>query len=418
VEFRNARLENGLEIVAECNPAAHSTALALLVKTGARHEPHQWAGVSHFLEHMAFKGNDKYTADDLNRLFDQIGAHHNAFTAEEVTAYHAVVPPEYWPKALELLAELLQPALREEDFELERQVILEEVQMYEDQPPFGADEKCRAALFSEHPLGNSVLGSSETIGRLRRSDMEAYLEQRYRPGNIVLAAAGRVEFDRLIEQARACCGRWPARIVDNQLQAAVAAQRFVAFHKPAATQQYVVHMTLGPAADSDDRVAADLLATIVGDESGSRLFWELVDPGLAEQACLSRSEYQDAGAFVTFLACEPDKAVGNLARVFELYGKVEQGGVTADELERAKRKLQSRIVLAAEKPRSRVFSVAGEWILRRQYESAEQLVQQIEAVTREDVARVLAQYPLSRGATVAVGPLEPSDWPENIPSGA
>lgn len=411
MEFHEFRLENGLEIVAECNPAAYSAALVFVVKTGARHEPEHLAGVSHFLEHMAFKGTDTRTADEVNRLFDEIGAYHNAFTAEEVTAYHAVVLPEHWPRALELLADLLRPALRAEDVELERQVILEEIQMYEDQPPFGADDKCRAALLGNHPLAHSVPGTADSIGPMTAGDIRAYFNQRYSPDNMVLVAAGRVDFDPLVAKAQACCGPWqPARVACNT-QAAVGADRFLAVHKPAAAQQYVVHMTLGPAADCADRFAADLLATVVGDDSGSRLFWELVDPGLAEQASLSRLEYQDAGLFTTFLASKPDQAANNLERIFHLYRQVERQGVTPEELQRAKRKLASRVVLAGEKPRNRVFTVGSDWVMRRQYMTVEELVEQLDAVTCEDVARVLARYPLSRGTTVAIGPIEPSQWP-------
>ncbi len=410
MEFREFRLENGLEIVAECNPAAYSVALAFVVKTGARHEPESLAGVSHFLEHMAFKGTGSRTADEVNRAFDEIGAYHNAFTAEEITAYHAVVLPEYWPRALELLADLLRPALRADDFELERQVVLEEIQMYEDQPPFGADDKCRAAFFGSHPLGHSVLGTSESIEQLTADQMRAYFHQQYAPGNTVLVAAGRVDFDRLVELAAAYCGRWEPREISCHLQPATGTEQFLAMHKPGATQQYVVHLTLAPQATSEDRFAADLLATVVGDDSGSRLFWELVDPGLAEQASLSRLEHQEAGLFATFLASPPEQAVQNLQRTMELYRKVEQEGVTPEELERAKRKMASRMVLAGEKPRNRVFAVGGDWILRRQYTTVEQLVEQIESVTCDDVARVLAQYPLSRGTTVAIGPLAPADW--------
>ncbi len=144
MEFREHQLDNGLQIVAECNPEAHSTAIGFFVQTGARDESPADAGVSHFLEHMMFKGTPTRSADDVNREFDEMGAHYNAFTSEELTVYYAAVLPEYQTAAVELWADIVRPSLREEDFNTEKQVIIEEIRMYEDQPPFGADDKCRA----------------------------------------------------------------------------------------------------------------------------------------------------------------------------------------------------------------------------------------------------------------------------------
>src|SRR5262249_29688101 len=149
-------LDNGLEIVAECDAAAYSTALGFFVNSGARDETDEVSGVSHFLEHMVFKGTPTRSADDVNREFDEMGAHYNAFTNEENTVFYAAGLPEYQQKTVELLADIMRPSLREEDFSTEKQVILEEIKMYDDQPPFGVDDKCRAAFFGTHPLSRSV----------------------------------------------------------------------------------------------------------------------------------------------------------------------------------------------------------------------------------------------------------------------
>ncbi len=158
MKFLKHTLPNGLEIVAECNGEAHSTALGFFVKTGARDETDAVAGVSHFLEHMAFKGTASRSADDVNREFDEMGAHYNAFTNEENTVFYAAVLPEYQDRAVELLGDILRPSLREDDFGTEKQVILEEIQMYDDQPPFGADDKCRALLLRLAPAGPKRVG--------------------------------------------------------------------------------------------------------------------------------------------------------------------------------------------------------------------------------------------------------------------
>jgi predicted Zn-dependent peptidase len=194
MEFKTAKLKNELEIVAECDDAAFSTALGFFVNTGARDETDEVSGVSHFLEHMVFKGTPSRSAEDVNREFDEMGAHYNAFTNEENTVYYAAVLPEYLPSTVRLLADLMRPSLRVEDFDTEKKVILEEIKMYDDQPPFGVDEKCRAAFFGNHPLSRSVLGTAASVGALNADQMRQYFERRYSPRNIVLVGSGRIDF--------------------------------------------------------------------------------------------------------------------------------------------------------------------------------------------------------------------------------
>ncbi len=208
LEFRKHTLPNGLEIVAECNAEAHSTALGFFVQAGSRDESDDVAGVSHFLEHMVFKGTPTRSADDVNREFDAMGASNNAFTSEEHTVYYASVLPEYQTDALRLLGDMMRPALREEDFNTEKQVIIEEIRMYEDQPPFGADDKIKAAFFGQHPLAHSVLGTVDSITGLKVDAMREYFQRRYSPANMTLVAAGRVDFDALVATTAEVCGDW------------------------------------------------------------------------------------------------------------------------------------------------------------------------------------------------------------------
>ncbi len=405
MEFCKAVLDNGLEIVAECNPQGHSAAVGFFVNTGARDETDEVSGVSHFLEHMAFKGTARRTADDVNRQFDEMGAQYNAFTSEENTVFFAAVLPEQQHRAVELLADILRPALRKEDFDTEKQVILEEIQMYEDQPPFGADEKCRAAHFGPHPLGRSVLGTLESVRGLSVEAMRGYLQRRYNPGNVILAAAGRIDFDRLVADARQCCGPWK-RVKDGRtVQPAPRRHVFRVIRKPAATQQYVMQLAAGPAAADPDRYAAKLLATVVGDDTGSRLYWEMVDPGLAEQATLGHNEYEGAGQFVTYVSCNPEQAAENLKRVDSIYRRVQTDGITAAELTQAKNKVMSRVVLSGERARGRLFAVGTDWIQRREYRSVGDDLKAVAALTLDDVAAVLRKYPLVPCTTVTIGPL-------------
>jgi predicted Zn-dependent peptidase len=412
VEFLERTLPNGLEIVAECNGAAYSTALGFFVKTGSRDETETMAGVSHFLEHMVFKGTARRSADDVNREFDEMGAHYNAYTNEENTVFYAAMLPEYQDRAVELLADILRPSLREDDFRTEKQVILEEIQMYEDQPPFGADDKCRALYYGSHPLGKSVLGTVESVGALTAPAMREYFRQRYSPGNIVLAAAGRIDFDALVATTERCCGDWQPEAAGRKIEPVVGGNAFRVLRREKASQQYVLQLAGGPAAEDDDRYAAKLLATVLGDDSGSRLYWELVDPGLAENAVMSHGEHQGAGMMMTYMSCEPQQVADNLRRVQKVFRQAEAEGVTPAELEPAKSKIRSRIVLSAERPRGRLFALGSDWVYRRQHHPIEAELEAIAGIGVDELAALLAKYPLSHPTTVTIGPLADVAQPE------
>src|SRR5438309_3089093 len=191
--FHHTQLPNGLDVVAELNPDAHSVALGLFVKTASRDEDPSVVGVSHFLEHMMFKGSSKYTWEDVNRIFDEIGARYNAFTSQEMTAYYANVLPEFTERAVEHLAHLLRPAIRVEDFTTEKKVILEEIAMYLDDPGHRLYERLMEEHFGKHPLSMSVLGSSDSIARLQQPQVKDYFQHRHGPGNMVLVATGKLD---------------------------------------------------------------------------------------------------------------------------------------------------------------------------------------------------------------------------------
>jgi predicted Zn-dependent peptidase len=405
MEFRHHTLENGLELVAEVNPQAYSASYAFFVPTGSRDETSEIAGVSHFLEHMVFKGTARRSAEDVNRELDEISSSSNAYTNEEQTVYYATVLPEDQGRIVDLLADMMRPALRQEDFDTEKQVILEEIAKYDDQPPYGAHDKCMAAHFGSHPLARSVLGTAESVGALSRDAMLNYFQSRYSPTNMVLAAAGNVDFPRLIEEAQARCGLWPTFDAPRTLPPAAPHHGFSVLHKPMAVQEYVVQIANAPAAEDDDRYAARVLATILGDEKGSRLFWELIDTGLAEYASISTHEFQRAGIYMTYLSCSPENVEENLARISAILHDAEENGVTPEELDQAKNKICAQIVLAAERPANRLFAVGNAWVQRRQYKTVRQAVEAYRAVTLDHIAAVVKKYPLSVNTTVAIGPL-------------
>src|SRR3954465_371887 len=207
--FHHHQLPNGLDIVAEENPDSYSFAAGLFVKTGARDEDVSVNGVSHFLEHMMFKGSQKYTWEDVNRIFDEIGARYNAFTSQEMTAYYANVLPEFTERAIEHLAHLLRPAIRNQDFDTEKKAILEEIAMSLAAPAHRLYERLMGQHVGNHPLSMSVLGSADSIQRLERDEMANYFKNRYGPGNMVLVATGRLEFPEIVRLAEKYMGDWP-----------------------------------------------------------------------------------------------------------------------------------------------------------------------------------------------------------------
>src|SRR5919202_5983579 len=206
--FHQTKLDNGLQVIGESSPSARSVALGFFVRTGARDETPEVSGVTHFLEHMVFKGTPRRSAFAVNRDFDRIGADYNAYTSEENTVFHAAVLPEYVPQAVDILADILRPSLRQEDFDMEKNVIIEEIGMYEDQPMWSAYDHAKRAYFADHKLGNGILGTPETIRPLTRDQMHGYFERRYVAPNVTAVAAGNFDWPAFVELVQKHCGGW------------------------------------------------------------------------------------------------------------------------------------------------------------------------------------------------------------------
>ncbi|MGC1275102.1 MAG: pitrilysin family protein [Planctomycetaceae bacterium] len=406
MQFHYAELENGLTVIAETNPAAQSVAAGYFVKTGARDETPDVSGVSHFLEHMAFKGDERYTAEDVNRIFDEIGARYNASTSEEITTYYANVLPEYLPKTVEMLSALIRPSLRGEDFDLEKNVILEEIGMYDDQPSFLAYDTAMATHFAGHPLGSSILGSVDSITALTSDQMRTYHADHYRAGNLIFAIAGNVDWDDVLRLANENAGSWPPGRLARPADEGRATGGTHLVTRESNVQQHVMALAAAPPAQSAMRFAAELLTVIVGDDSGSRLFWELVDPGDVEACELGYNEYDGAGTWLTYLSGSPEDTAANLDRVRAIYDAVNREGVTAGELETAKNKVLSRIVLRSERPMGRLSSLGGNWLYRQEYRSVADDLDAVRRLTVHDLRDLLAAYPLALTTTVGIGPLD------------
>jgi predicted Zn-dependent peptidase len=404
MQFHQTKLENGLQVIAELNDRAHSVAAGFFVKAGSRDESSELAGVSHFLEHMTFKGTPRRDALAVNRDFDRVGAKHNAQTSEEDTFYHVTCLPEYLRPSFDVLSDILRPTLRGDDFETEKQVIIEEIRMYLDNPMSVAYEAAKTAHFGGHPLGNSILGTVDSITALTADQMRAYFAARYSPANIVLAFAGKGEWAPLVALAEAHCGAWQGGPASRVALPARGTGAFQSILRADDQQQTVVGVGDGPPLESPDRYAAHLLATILGDHTGSRLYWALIDPGHADGAELSYQDYNQAGAFFTFMSCEPDSTQANLARMAEVYTTLMREGATEDELIQAKNKVLARSVLRSERPMGRLASLGFHWMYRGAYLAVEQELEEFHRVTLADLRRLLDAWPLWPMTIVSVGP--------------
>lgn len=411
--FHSLKLSNGLQLIGETSPSARSVALGFFVRTGSRDETSEVSGVSHFLEHMMFKGTPRRTALDVNLDFDRIGASYNAYTSEENTVYYAAVLPEYLPKAVDILADILRPSLRQDDFDTEKKVILEEIKMYEDQPGSVASENARRIYYEKHPLGHSVLGTSASVTALTRDQMHGYFSRRYAPTNIIVSAAGNfdwIEFVRLVTEV---CAKWePGEAGRGNRTEWSGAPGLHVLTRETVQQEHVMFMTGGPPADSPLRYAADTLALAVGDDSGSRLYWALVDPGLAESADCSYYENDGSGCAYASYSCEGDEAEGNLAIMRQVLSEVQKKSITDDELRQAKSKIASRVVRGSERPMGRMQAIASAWSYTGEYRDVDTELKNFDAVSLKDVRAYLDRYPVDRSTVIAFGPVKNLDGVE------
>ncbi len=404
--FQKTTLDNGLTIVGEHNPRAQSFAAGYFVKTGSRDETEEVSGVSHFLEHMMFKGTERRSPADINREFDELGANYNAYTSDERTVYYGAVLPERAPKLLDLLSDMMRPALRQEDFDLEKNVILEEIAMYEDRPGFKVFEEGNARYYNGHPLGNSVLGSTDSIRALEREQMLRYFEERYAADNLILTVAGNYDWDALTSQVSTLTSAWEPSNPTRSHPDLEPNTENVTLENARLKRVHVASYAPGVSAQDELRYAASVLASCVGDSSGSRLYWSLVDNGLAESASLSHDSADGAGVFIGYLSTGP----GELDKVLKIYRdvlkEVQEGGVNEDEWSRAQRKLATGLTLRGETPFGRLMSLGSSYQYLGEYYAVQDVVDAIMNTSTEDAQRLLARRPFDNLFTLTLKPAQ------------
>ncbi len=408
MEFKKKQLTNGLDIIGEINKSAKSAAVGFFVKTGSRDENEQINGVSHFLEHMLFKGTEKLSALEVNEAFDRTGAQFNAFTSEENTVYYAAVLPEYLLEVTGLWIELMRPALRDEDFNIEKNVIKEEIAMYKDLPSFDVMDRCRKLHFDGHPCGNSVLGSEISISNLTAGQMRDYFTRRYAPNNIVLACAGNFDWDRLCAVAESSCNIWQRQAVERKLEHFGGSRKRKRVEKANLTREHICLMSAGVSAQDPRRFAASLLGIIIGDEVGSRFFWELVDKALAEAATMQFGAMDGTGAFYSYIRCSADNITKVLNIIGGIFQSLSEEGVNEDELRKAKNKVLSALVIKNELPMGRLIDLGFNWTYLEQYRTVEDDIAAIKAVTVDDVHALLEQFNPGDFTQLSIGPAQSS----------
>ena len=404
IEFKKAVLDKGFNPVAEGNPEAKSNAIGYFVKTGSRDETPAESGLSHFLEHMTFKGSEQMDGLGVNLEFDAMGAQYNAYTSEENTVYYGAVLPEFGLRLLKLWTDLMRPSLRQGDFDMEKNVILEEIELYKDRPNVMLFDWGRQKYFGENPIGNSVLGSTQSITAVTAEQMASYHARRYAPSNLVLAMAGKVDWEAMLEQVRELTAGWAkGQAPRNYVQAS---GRTGEVREPyaKATQSYIALLAPGISAQDPRRYAASILANILGEEGNSRLHWALTDKGLVESVGAGTDEADQAGLFYIYAQTDPANEQQVKAILREEISRLEANGVTQEELERAKNKLATSIVFAGETPMNRLFTMGLGYVYNRTYEPLTEVAQKVEAVTVADVNVLLETKPFSQSFIYSLVP--------------
>jgi predicted Zn-dependent peptidase len=416
-EFYQDRLPNGLQIVGQRMPDLESVSVCFFARTGARdeHDPAIY-GVSHFLEHMVFKGTARRDAEQITLDFNRMGAEFNAYTSVEQTVYYARVLGQYLPNAVDLLSDMMRPRLDGGDFILERNVILEEIARSEDVPSSQAYRRMMQAYFAGHSLGHDVLGTKDSIGNLKVEQMRDYHTRRYSANNLVFAIAGNFDWQQTLDLVQRSCGDWTSGDEGRRAEPFTPKAAREIISKDKLKQQIMLLAWPTVSVEDDDIYPMELASMVLGDGSGSRMFWNIFQKGLAETAVASLSPLDRTGLMLAYLSTTPDEAPAVLELTLAELKSLQQDGVHEDELRRAKDKLVSRTVLDGESGFSRMQDLAYTWVAKGELRSLEDEVARIEAVTLEGVRRVLDRFPVTaEHVFTAYGPLEATafDAPKN-----
>ena len=408
--FYQDQLPNGLQLLGQFMPDVQSVSACFYVRTGSRDEDASVGGVSHFLEHMTFKGTPTRSYEDINREFEGMGAENNAGTGHEFTYFYAKVLRDYAPELIGLLADMMRPRLDAEDFAQERNVILEEIARYEDMPNAKLSNYLMEHYFAPSGLARPVLGTTETISAMTVEQMRDYWHRRYGANNIIFAIAGNFDWDAVRAQVEQLCGGWTTGETGREAIIANPPSTLYVYARPDLQQQLLEIGFPGVAQDDPERYAAEVLGTIFGDSSGSRLYWQVQETGLAEAVGGDYLAMDGTGLLYVSASLQPGKTRKALDAIGQAIGELQRGPIGEDELRRAKTKLVSRLVMSGESTNSRMLSLCGSWVALGRLETLAEEAAQIDAVTVDDLYRLRDRVPLDgHQVTVTMGPVPEQD---------
>jgi predicted Zn-dependent peptidase len=405
-----SELDSGERVISEKVPSVRSVSLGFWIGAGSRDERDDRAGVSHFIEHLLFKGSRAYDAQQIAEIFDAMGAELNAATSREHTVVYSRVPDRHVEKALEVMTDMVfAPAFAELD--QEREVVLEEIAMYEDTPQELVHDLFSEAVFGAHALGRPVIGTAEVISTVSRRAVAAYHRTMYRGGNIVVSAAGNIAHDKLV----AMLGRFERRSAEPSARAARMRRPLVQPPAPGLrfqckdTEQY--HVCLGaPGISRSDRrrFAASLLDSLLGGSASSRLFQEIREKrGMAYAVYSFASQYTDTGLVGIYVGTREENLDACIEICVEQIGEIAAGKLRKGELERAKENLKGRLVLSMESTSNRMSRLGKSLIADTELLTLERLIAEIDAVDADELAELAAVLlPPERLAAAGVGPRE------------
>jgi predicted Zn-dependent peptidase len=417
--MRRSVLPSGLRVATESMPGARSVTIGVWVGSGARDETDEQSGASHFLEHLLFKGTEERSAREIAEAVESVGGEMNAFTTHEQTVFYVRLPDSQLERAIDILADVVwRPAFRSDDVEAERQVILEEIGMRDDAPDDLVHDLFTRAHFPAHPLGREVLGSPETIAAMPRDGIAAYHAAHYEPHNIVVAAAGNLEHQAVVDLISA---RSPAAGVERPPRPRAAAARpepLTVVHRP--TEQ--THIVLGMrsiAALDPDRDALAVVNQALGGGMASRLFQEVREQrGLAYSVYSYRASFDDAGYLAIYAGTAPERLRETRAVIETELTRLIEDGLADVELDAAKGHLVGSLAMSLETSASRMRRLGRSELVEGEIPTLDELIARIDAVTADDTRRVIDRVFASDERTLAVvGPHDEREF-ANVAEGA
>lgn len=387
--MNNYTLSNGLRVVVEYIPTCRSVAFGIWVKTGSRNESPDNNGISHFIEHMLFKGTARRSAKDIADLFDGIGGNVNAFTAKEYTCYFAKVLDQHLPIAVDALSDMFfESQFDETELGKEKNVILEEIAMYEDTPDDKVHDEASRASYGDHPLAYSILGLEEKLSAMNGDVLRQYMKDNYRIDNTVISVAGNVEERALLELLERHFGAFK----NNGAEAAVVAPQFKGdylFHKKKTEQNHICLTFPGCSIADPQLYAMVLLNNAVGGGMSSRLFQEIREKrGLAYSVYSYHTSYADSGLFTVYAGTAPKQSKDVLACAMEQLHDLAVQGLTEEELHRGKEQLKGSLILSLESTSSRMNRIGKNELMLRRHYTLDEMLERIDSVSMGDIRDV------------------------------